>query len=228
MTKSVTPTILIGKTARIGTRGQLSAIDKQPIPGPWHLSAVGLTGDEQANTKHHGGPEKALHHYPLDHYAAWRHDLGDHSLLKQPGAFGENISTNDMTETSVHIGDIFRFGDAILQVSQGRQPCATLNIRFGIGDMARRVQNTGRTGWYYRVLEGGEVAPDATLVLCERCQPRWPLSRAVRLLYHDVDSYDELQEMAEIGELAEGWRKLAAARVRNREVEDWRLRLEGA
>jgi len=229
---AIVPSIFSGRVAALGARGQVSAIDKRPAPAPWQIERTGLAGDEQADSRHHGGPEKALHHYPFDHYGGWREELGSdeaggHVLLEQPGAFGENISTLGWTEETVHVGDIVRLGPVLLQVSQARQPCWKLDVRFGVEGLARRVQATGRTGWYYRVLEPGRVESGSRLTLEHRPQPAWPLARALRLLFRDVESYGELQDMAALPELADGWRQLAARRVAARAVEDWTSRLEG-
>lgn len=221
------PIVLRGKVCPLGDKGHLSGIAKTPTEGPWHFTRVGLAGDEQADRKSHGGPEKAVHHYAQDHYDAWRTDIGSHPLLNSPGAFGENISTTGWTEHTVHIGDIIRFGGALLQVSQGRQPCWKLNVRFARSDVAYQTQSSGRTGWYYRVLEEGNAAPGDQLILEDRPQPDWPLSRIISLLYRDKDRYSDLQDMAAIPELAEGWRKLATKRVQARSVEDWTPRLNG-
>jgi MOSC domain-containing protein YiiM len=144
-------TLYAGAPAPLGATGAVSAIVKTPVPPPWRIAAEGLVGDAQANRRHHGGPEKALHHYPREHYAAWIAE--DASLagtlgktLADPAAFGENIATVGATEQTVCVGDVFTLGAARLQVSQGRQPCLTLNLRFGRRDMASRVQETGRTG----------------------------------------------------------------------------------
>lgn len=151
--------LLVGGVKPLGKRGAPSGIVKSPVEHPVFLSRNGLEGDAQGDTGRHGGPEKAVHHYPFDHYREWQSEIGPHSLLDRPGAFGENVSTAGLTEADVAIGDIFRLGHALIQVSQGRQPCWKLNERFADARMARRVQEAGRTGWYYRVLEEGAVAP---------------------------------------------------------------------
>ena len=97
MLSPVLPLILCGKVEPLGTRGHLSGIGKQTTPGPWQIQRLGLLGDAQADGKNHGGPEKAVHHYPFDHYGAWRKEMGLHPLLRQPGAFGENFSTTTWT-----------------------------------------------------------------------------------------------------------------------------------
>ncbi|APX25411.1 hypothetical protein Ga0080559_TMP4615 [Salipiger profundus] len=175
----------------------------------------------------HGGIEKAVHHYPLDHYSDWRAELGDLQALTAPGGFGENISTAGLTEEEVAVGDTFRLGGALIQVSQGRQPCWKLNHRFGVADMARRVQQTGRTGWYYRVLQTGTVAPGDRLELIGRLAPDWTLRRLWHALYVDRMNLVELEGIAALDVLAEGWRKYAVRRLESHRVEDWSARLDG-
>jgi MOSC domain-containing protein YiiM len=226
MLASVPAVVLCGKVQPLGANGQSSAIAKVKVDGPWRITRVGLVGDAQADLKHHGGPEKAIHHYARDHYAAWREEIGAHPLLDVPGAFGENFSTSGWTEETVHVGDMVRFGSALLQVSQGRQPCWKLNVRFGRKDVAYRTQASGRTGWYYRVLEEGVAEASDRLRLVERPRPLWPLSRIIALLYRHKDRYDELAQMAGIPELAAGWRTLATRRVQSRATEDWARRLD--
>ncbi|OXT02128.1 MOSC domain-containing protein [Notoacmeibacter marinus] len=219
--------LLVGQVAPLGEDAVPSGIDKHPVERAVFLRKDGLEGDAQGDRKHHGGADKALHHYAFDHYAAWRMEVGNSPVLHAPGAFGENISTLSMDENTVAIGDIFRFGDAVIEVSQGRQPCWKLNTRFGVSDMAKRVQKSGRTGWYYRVLEEGRVAPGVELRLIDRRSPEWPLRRLWRTLYVDTLNYDELTAMAALPHLPESWRRYASQRLKNRKVEDWSRRLTG-
>lgn len=224
---SVHPIVLCGPISPLGNKGKVSAIDKRQKPPPWVITLTGLAGDAQADLKTHGGPQKALHHYAYEHYACWIDEVGPRPVLAAPGAFGENLSTLGWTEDNTHIGDIVQFGSAFLQVSQGRQPCWKLKERFGHPDMARLVQQTGRTGWYYRVLTPGVANAGDRLELVERLRPAWPLSRLLRLLYADTLAFAELAEMAEIPELADGWRRIALRRLEQHSVEDWQPRLEG-
>lgn len=221
-------TILTGSVAPLADTGKPSGIAKTPVTGPVWLGPEGLAGDEQADRRVHGGIEKAVHHYPFDHYADWRAELGPLPILTRTGAFGENVSTRGMTEENVAVGDIFQLGTALVQVSQGRQPCWKLNHRFGIPDMARRVQQTGRTGWYYRVLEEGMVGPDAELTQIDRLAPDWTLRRLWHVMYIDRLNLDLLQEIAALDVLADGWRRYARRRLESGKVEDWRPRLEGS
>lgn len=205
--------------------GRRSAIGKAPLAPPWRIEAEGLVGDRQADRRHHGGVEKALHHYPREHYDAWRAEAPELASAFDAPAFGENVSTLGLTEESVCVGDVFSLGDARLQVSQGRQPCLTLNFRFGRRDMARRTQESGRCGWYYRVLEIGAARPGDSLRLIERPRPDWPLARLFALLYAHTRAFDELAEMAALPELAPNWRDLARRRIDTGKVENWARRL---
>lgn len=139
--------VLVGQIAPLGKRAVPSGIDKHPVDGAVAVGKSGLAGDAQGDTEHHGGPEKAIHHYPLDHYRAWQ---AEHPAftprLAHTGAFGENISTEGMREADVCIGDVYRLGSALVQVAQGRQPCWKLNERFAAREMARWVQDSARTG----------------------------------------------------------------------------------
>ena len=164
--------MFVGTSVPLGPRALPSAIAKRPVPGPWLITAEGLAGDEQGDRVHHGGPEKALHHYPIEHYSLWSAETPELAeALSIVPSFGENISTTGLTEETVCIGDIFTAGVVRLQVSQGRQPCWKLNAKFGRPDMAYRVQKTGRTGWYYRVLSEGRIDPGTPLVLNDRPHP---------------------------------------------------------
>ncbi|PWC90828.1 molybdenum cofactor sulfurase [Azospirillum sp. TSH100] len=218
--------ILTGKAVPFGRPDTLSAIGKRPVDNAVAIGPSGLEGDEQADRRNHGGLDKAIHHYPFDHYAAWRGDLpAPAPLLDSVGAFGENISTLGLTEETVCVGDVFHLGTATVQVSQGRQPCWKLNHRFGVADMARRVQSTGRTGWYYRVLEPGTAAAGDGIALIDRPRPDWPLARILRAFYHDTGDLPTLAGIAALEPLATGWRTLARRRVESGRVEDWSGRL---
>lgn len=226
-------TVLTGKIAPLGDEAsnKTSAIAKSPVDGRVWLGETGLEGDQQAELKVHGGPEKALHHYPFDHYATWRHEWqGSTSrlaTLDQAGAFGENISTSGLTEADVCVGDVYRIGGAIVQVSQPRQPCWKLNLRFARADMSRAVQNTRRTGWYYRVLEAGEIGAGDTIERLARPHAQWSIERLLRALYVDRDDRQALEGMAQLDTLSPSWRKTATKRLESGEVESWTKRLDG-
>jgi MOSC domain-containing protein YiiM len=191
------------------------------------IGALGLAGDTQGDRSRHGGVDKAVHVYPLAHYADWARDLPTLADRFTPGSFGENIILDGLTEADVCIGDVFDLGTARVEVSQARQPCWKLNHRFDLPDMARRVQDSGRTGWYLRVLMPGAVQTGDTLRLVARPNPDWPLSRVWQLLYRDAPDAATLRAFADLQGLSPSWRTLALRRIEVRAVEDWSPRLSG-
>lgn len=219
--------LLIGTPQPLGTGPLPSSIaSRRPVSNPVRLTREGLEGDQVGNKKVHGGPEKAVHLYPSDHYAAWAADLPDMTAnLTAPGAFGENLAVSGVTEADVCIGDIIAIGSARLQLSQPRQPCATLGRRFGLPILPKRVQQTGRTGWYYRVLEEGDIRSGNEITLLERPNPDWPLARLLRVLYHDMLDRDALTALSTLPGLSPGMQRLAGNRLANGAVEDWAPRL---
>ena len=227
MTTSVRIDALLTGIAVPYTRpGSRSAIAKTPRSGPVRIGELGLDGDEQGDRRVHGGVDKAVHHYPFEHYARWRAELGALPVLAAPGAFGENLSSAGLDESGVCLGDRYALGSVVLEVSQGRQPCWKLNDRFGVRDMARRVQDTGRTGWYYRVLQPGVARAGDTLQLLERPCPDWPLHRLMRLLAERVLDPALLREALALP-LVPSWRTLLERRLASSQVEDWSRRIEG-
>lgn len=217
--------LFVGSVGRL--HGVPSAMDKRPTDTPVRLGPQGLVGDEQADRRHHGGLDKALHHYPLAHYAAWREELSaDLAGRLRPGFFGENLALDGLDETTVCIGDRFRFGDALIEVSQARQPCWKLNLRSGLPDMVRRLQDSGRTGWYYRVLEQGTVCAGNRLEPVGRPHPDWPLARVLHHLYRATLDRGALQALVTLPELASSWRAVFSARLETGCVEDWSARLD--
>ena len=187
---------------------ELSAIDKQPVDGPVAIRSFGIEGDMVADTKHHGGPDMAVHHYPQDHYAGWSEWLGGHPLLGKPAAFGENIHASGLAEDHVNIGDRFRLGTALLEVSQPRQPCWKIEHRFGARGMVKRIVQEHNCGWYYRVVEEGTAQAGDPLELVEAGHGDWTVARLFAKLYDPSHkaSADELREIAGLERLCTLWR----------------------
>lgn len=210
----------------LGPRGVPSAIRKEPRDGPVYVAVSGIAGDEQGDRAHHGGPEKAVHHYALEHYELWGRELPQAApLFEQAGLFGENFSTLGLDEESVCVGDVFEVGEATLQVSQARQPCWRLDLRSAIPGMAAKVQETARTGWYYRVLAPGSVRAGDRLRLAARPNPGWPLRRLLHYLYAEPMDKAALREMCALETLCASWRAIARSRLERGRVEDWSGRL---
>ncbi|MGH6651245.1 MAG: MOSC domain-containing protein [Sphingopyxis sp.] len=199
--------ILTGKAERF--RGdETSAIAKTPVNEARRVGFLGIAGDEQADLSVHGGTDKAIHHYPRDHYGWWAETLGGHDLLAAPGAFGENISTAGLVETEAYIGDRYRLGSTLVEISQGRQPCWKLGHRFGIASVTATVVTSRRSGWYYRVIEEGTVAAGDSLELVARPLPEWNVERVFALLIGGDGKREPaaLRALASMDVLAANWR----------------------
>lgn len=192
---------------------ETSAIVKAAQAGPVAVGAMGLAGDEQADRVHHGGVDMAVHHYPHDHYEHWRAILGGHPLLSIEGAFGENISTAGLLESEAAIGDRYRLGTAIVEISQGRKPCWKISHRFDAPKLTAQVVTTGRCGWYYRVLEPGRVEAGQRLELLERPHPEWTVERVFGLIVSGAQPREAgvMRDLAGIAALSHEWRRRAAA-----------------
>jgi MOSC domain-containing protein YiiM len=200
-------------TARPFNGAELSAIAKRPRKGRVQILPEGLAPDEQADRRVHGGPEMALHLYPLDHHAWWRGIIGDHPVLDEPGGFGSNLAVTGLSEDMVHIGERFRLGSAVIEVSQPRQPCWKIEHRFGHPGMVARIVETGRCGWYFRVIETGEVAAGDTLERLAPGAPDWSVARAFAALVAGKATRAEFTELAELPALSPKMRAKAAARL---------------
>ncbi len=205
--------VQVGQVAPLGPDGFPSAFVKMPARGPVAVGRLGLAGDAQADVTVHGGPDKAVYLYPAEHYAAWSRELPEHAALLRPGGFGENLTTLGFDERTVCIGDIFQAGSALLQITQPRQPCFKLALRFGDTHLPQVFLRSGRSGWYARVLENGIVSSGDRLALLERPNPTWPVSRLGRLITHRLATPDDMVELAELPGVASDWRRVAIAAV---------------
>ena len=169
--KSRIDQIFTGRVKLMLPDGEPSGIFKSAVDGPQHLGTNGLEGDEQADLRYHGGPEKALHQYPAEHYALLAQEWPQCASLLGPGVLGENISTRGMTEHDVCIGDVFGMGEARIQLNQPRSPCWKIDRRLKVDGASRFVEAAGVTGWYYRVLDEGRLCAGDEIVLLERPNP---------------------------------------------------------
>lgn len=203
-----------------------SAIGKMPAEGLQGINEFGFIADKQADLKNHGGLDKAIHHYATDHYAVWTAE-GEIPGGTVPAAFGENIATFGLTEETLCIGDKLRLGTAVVQISQGRQPCWKLNEFTTNGKMAYLFQKTCRTGWYYRVLEAGHAKVGDGVTLIERTQPNWTVSWVTNARLTRKVTLREAETLATMPELAEGWRTAFVKLARGDAREDTDARLIG-
>lgn len=204
--------VLTGRAAPL--RGaQSSAISKSQRRGRVAVTSSGLDTDEQADRVNHGGPDMAVHHYPRDHYAYWAARIPDRPLLGQAGTFGENISVSGLLEGEACIGDRYRLGSALVEISQGRKPCWKPAHRLAAPRLLADMVASGRCGWYYRVLEPGFVSADDMLCLVDRPEPGWPVSLVFSLIVAGHWKHDPalLPALAAVPALAANWRHRALA-----------------
>jgi MOSC domain-containing protein YiiM len=178
---------------------------KTPVAGPVWLGRLNLVGDGQANLRVHGGTDKAVLGYAASHYPAWRSEL---NLPDLPyGAFAENFTFTVLDEARVCLGDVYAIGGARVEVSQPRQPCVNITHRWRLPGLTQRVEETGRHGWYMRVLEEGEVVAGEPVELLDRPSPDWPITRVTQAMRRRTVERAEAAALLEIPSLSDAWRK---------------------
>ncbi|WP_194714426.1 MOSC domain-containing protein [Noviherbaspirillum soli] len=137
-----------------------TGIHKEARTGPVVVGRLGLDGDAQADRRLHGGPNKAVYAYPVEHYAFWeaqRRRAGKADAALDYGALGENLTIEGLLEQDVWLGDRLALGRLLLEVSEVRTPCFKLNVKMGLANAARLMDQSGATGFYLRVLQPGLV-----------------------------------------------------------------------
>lgn len=222
MTKPMITQLRTGKVKELGTEGA-----KDPMDRPWRTGAFkkeqvgelmllkdGLETDEIGDTKQHGGPEKALFAYPVAHYAYWRDDLEQEIGA---GGMGENLVMEGMDESTVCLGDVYEAGEAIIEVSQPRQPCWKPARRFRVIDFALRIQRSGRTGWYFRVLKEGKLQAGIPLVLKERPYPQWTIEACNEVMHVTKKDLVLTAELEACPALAPNWKRTLGKRLKGQE-----------
>lgn len=182
-----------------------SSFYKRPVAREVFVSYTHIEGDSQADKTHHGGIHKAVLAYSGDHYPQWQKSL---PLLDMPyGAFGENLTVAGLSEQTVCIGDVFRIGSATLEVSQPRQPCWKLARRWRVHELVAITVRSGRTGWYFRVLEPGRIQPGVPVDLLDRPNSDWSIARANQIMHFDRTDIQQTLELAEVPKLSPAWIK---------------------
>jgi len=203
-----------------------TAIDKVAIGESLYLSFDGLEGDACADRRHHGGRERALHQYPLEHYAYWQQKYGAHHGWIAPG-MGENLSTEGMLEENICLGDRYRWGEAIIEVSQPRSPCYKLNQRWGIERFSVEMQALSRCGWLYRVIQPGWVSVQDALVLDERESNALSIQQVCECFFGDPLNEAGLRRLRQQTTLSDSWMSKVVHRLETQTVENWHFRLLG-
>ncbi|MGV1100129.1 MOSC domain-containing protein [Thiovibrio sp. JS02] len=194
----------IPKTEIFHGREVITGLCKLPVAETLRLTKTGFVGDGVQDRKHHGGEDKAVCVYSADHYPHWEKVLGQ---KLPPAAFGENLTVAGLDEENIGIGDRFTLGTAQLQVSQPRQPCKTLAARYGRTDFVKLVVDAGYTGFYFRVLEEGEVKPGDLLVAEGRDHHGVSVSLANRIYHHDRQNRAGIEKVLAVPALSSSWRE---------------------
>ncbi len=192
-----------------------TGIFKEPVNGRVMLRTLNLDGDRQADLTVHGGPEKAVYLYPSEHYAFWKRELPDMDLPW--GMFGENFTAEGILETETHIGDRFRIGSAEVMVTQPRMPCYKLGIRFGRTDIIRKFLASERTGFYFSVLQEGEVGAGDEIQPMEKNTSGVRVVDVTRLYSSEKDNVDLLQRAIATEALPDSWREYFRKRIESLE-----------
>ena len=164
----------------------------------------GIEGDDVANHDFHGGIDRAVCLYPFEHYAKWESDFN--TKLKKP-AFGENITAIGMLEKDVCIGDIYKIGGTVLQVTQGRVPCSTISKYNDVNLLLKQIVTTGLTGYFFRVLEEGVITEDSKIQRMEKHPEQVSVYHANHILFHHKENVEEIERILTIDELSKEWQQ---------------------
>jgi MOSC domain-containing protein YiiM len=170
-----------------------------------------INGDQVANPEYHGGDDRVVCVYPFEHYAYWESVFGK---TLEPAAFGENLTPIGMKEDQVCIGDVFQIGEAVLQVSQGRYPCSTINKRNHNNLLLKRIVETGYTGYFFRVLEEGNITANSQIKKLLAHPEQITVSSIHHLYFHDSSpSVEVIEKIMGIEELAPQWKKYLLEKI---------------
>ena len=205
--------LFIGGISPLPESGRPTGMFKRPVTAAAQLGPEGFAGDEQADRRVHGGPDKAVHLYPAAHYARLATAFPEAAGALVPGSLGENISCASLDEGNVRVGATFSLGTARLQVCQPRNPCWKIDDRFAADGMAAFIAEHGLTGWYFRVLQPGIVAPGDTLECLDAAPEAPTLAAAAALWREHRPPVARLYRLANCPGIAAGWRDKVAARA---------------
>ena len=178
LTKYKIINISVGKVKEVGPKKVKTAMYKNPVSS-LKIYKDHLPGDEVYAVQSHGGPDRIVHHYSTTNFEHFKKIFPDRKDLFVPASYGENITTDELTEKDLCIGDIFRLGTALVQVTQERKPCGTIDYCYGFKGILKEVISSRKYGWFYRVLEEGEVILGDFLEFQERIHPEFNLDRVI-------------------------------------------------
>lgn len=211
MSKLVSVNVGLPRDIRWKGRTVMTGIFKEPVEGRVALRTLNLDGDRQADLSVHGGRDKAVYAYPSEHYAFWRQELPGTGL--QWGMFGENFTTEGWLEEDVNIGDYFQVGSAVVRITQPRMPCYKLGVKFGRRDILKRFLVSGRTGWYFKVVQEGMAGAGDRIELISRQDSSLSVADIIRLYLGETDADEIMKRAARLEALPQDWRDYFATRV---------------
>lgn len=212
-------TVQVGVPHRYGTVGEPDEMERQwrtsffrePSAEPRWLYTTHLEGNKQADLKHHGSLNQAVLLYAAAHYPLWQAELAMPDI--GPGGFGENFTVAGLTEEMACIGDIYAIGEARIQVTEPRFPCWKIERRWHRPGLTARAAETGRTGWYCRVLQEGRVELGMSLLLVERPYPRWTVALVNSFVHNHNKDVATARELAACPLLKDWWQELILKRA---------------
>ncbi|MFY9584582.1 MAG: MOSC domain-containing protein [Candidatus Acidiferrales bacterium] len=196
----------VGRPREIDWKGKTirTSIFKEPVQGRVRLETLNFVGDEQADLAVHGGPQKAVYGYASEHYDFWQQQLPGVHLPW--GVFGENLTTKGLLEEEINIGNRYQLGSAVVMVTQPRIPCYKLGVRFGRDDIVKRFLKSGRPGFYFSVIQEGEVGAGDALELVYREAADVTVADILRLYITDKQNLSLTRRAVQVAALADGWR----------------------
>jgi MOSC domain-containing protein YiiM len=200
--------LFIGTPKEFGPNKFVTSIDKLPVSNSLIIKNESIEGDHAFNLKYHGGPDRVLHHYSLEQYEYLRSVFPENEELFQPGSYGENLCTEMLTEKDLCIGDVFKLGTARIQVTEGRRPCGTIDIKYGIKGVLKEIRESGRYGWFYKVLKEGQVNLEDSLEFEERPYPNLNLEKVIYELFQNKNKdLTLLKEVFDCEALSARWKE---------------------
>lgn len=206
-----------GKTVRTG-------IFKKPVAGRRKVNRLNIEGDGQADLLAHGGEMRAIYVYSHNNYAYWEQELGRSAMPM--GQFGENLTVEGMSDQEVYVGDQYRIGTTLVEVSQPRVPCYKLAMKMEVDDFYARILKSGRLGFYFRVLEEGDIGSGDEIELVKRVPEAMNIEQVNALMYFDKQNFDGFRAALKTEALSPGWKstfedRLAKESVTKKEAENY-------
>jgi MOSC domain-containing protein YiiM len=205
--------VSVSKPVEIQYNGKLirTGIFKKPVASRLKATVAGLEGDGQADLEAHGGADKAIYLYSSDNYLFWQQELGVDEFPW--GQFGENLTVEGLLDESVHIGDRYRMGDVLVEVTQPRIPCFKLGIRMGSSRFPKRFLQSGRVGFYVRVLQPAELGVGDLIEKVSEDRHKLSVRRSLVALSGGPEQLDVIKQALRIEALSDAWRKDLSERL---------------